>query len=275
MTKKAFVIGHPISHSRSPLIHGTWLDAYGIDGSYEAIDVAPDDLAVFIDRLRRGEFAGGNVTIPHKEPVFALCDSVDPMARAIGAVNTLVGQAGGRIHGFNTDFIGFLGNLDQNAPGWSNGLDEAIVLGAGGACRAVLVALRERGVRRVHLLNRTAGKAEALAGIMGPTVHPAPLEAFADLAPRAGLLVNTTSIGMHGTRFEQLPLARLPGEALVTDLVYVPLETPLLADARARGLKTVDGLGMLLHQAVPGFEAWFGVRPDVTPELRRRIEATL
>jgi len=274
MTVRAFVIGHPISHSRSPLIHGTWLNAYGIDGSYDAIDVEPTVLPALFERLRRGEFAGGNVTIPLKEPVFALCDSVDPLARTIGAVNTLV-ASGSKVHGFNTDFMGFLGNLDQQAPGWSEGLDEAIVLGAGGASRAILVALRERGVKRVHLLNRTAATAEAVAGQIGDPVRAASWSSLAELAPRAGLLVNTTSVGMHGTAFAELPLERLPGSALVTDLVYVPLRTPLLAQAQQRGLRTVDGLGMLLHQAVPGFEAWFGVRPEVTPALRTAVEATL
>ena len=273
--KRAFVIGHPIKHSRSPLIHGTWISAYGIDGSYEAIDVARADLPAFVQRLRDGEFAGGNVTIPHKEAVFALCDSVDPLAEKIGAVNTLVGQPGGKVRGFNTDFMGFLGNLDQNAPGWSDGLETAIVLGAGGAARAVLVALQHRGVKTVHILNRTADKAEALARDLGGPFVPGRLDDYMRLAPTAGLLVNTTSIGMHDTRFENLPLDVLPHTALVTDIVYVPLRTSLLLDAQAIGLRTVDGLGMLLHQAVPGFESWFGVRPEVTAELRAKIEATL
>ncbi|WP_375451099.1 shikimate dehydrogenase [uncultured Devosia sp.] len=274
MSIKAFVIGHPINHSRSPLIHGTWLAEHQIDGSYAAIAIAPDELEPFFARLRAGEFAGGNVTIPHKEAVFALCDSVDPLARSIGAVNTLVVTAG-RVHGTNTDYLGFLGNLDAGAPDWSERLDQAIVLGAGGAARAVLVALHSRGIRPVHVLNRTLDNAEQLArSIHGPFLaHP--LAAFADLAPRAGLVVNTTSIGMHGTRFQDLDLDLLPPAALVTDIVYVPLQTPLLAAAAARGLRTVDGLGMLLHQAVPGFEAWFGVRPEVTPALRARIAATL
>lgn len=273
--KRAFVIGHPIKHSRSPLIHGNWLTAYGIDGSYEAIDVAPDALGAFVERLRSGEFVGGNVTIPHKEAVFELCDSVDPLATTIGAVNTLVRQNDGRIHGFNTDFMGFLGNLDQNAPGWSEGLESVVVLGAGGAARAILVALRHRGVREVHVLNRTVDKAEALAKSLGPAFVPGKLDDFEHLASAAGLVVNTTSIGMHDTRFENLPLEALPKKAIVTDIVYVPLVTPLLADARKLGLRTVDGLGMLLHQAVPGFEAWFGVRPEVTPGLRSKIEVTL
>ncbi|MBN9315952.1 MAG: shikimate dehydrogenase [Devosia sp.] len=273
--KKAFVIGHPIKHSRSPLIHGTWIAEHRIDGSYEAIDVAPEALPAFVDSIRAGAFVGGNVTIPHKEAVFALCDSVDPLARTIGAVNTLVAQPEGRIHGFNTDYMGFLGNLDQNAPGWSDRRVRAIVLGAGGAARAVLVALRERGFSEIVLLNRTVDKAVALAAEIGGPVVAGALGEFASYAAGAGLVVNTTSIGMHDTRFEDLELGLLSRTALVTDIVYVPLVTPLLADARALGLRTVDGLGMLLHQAIPGFEAWFGVRPAVTRELRARVEATL
>jgi len=273
--KKAFVIGHPIKHSRSPLIHGTWLAQHGIEGSYEAIDVAPGDLPAFIDRLRQGEFAGGNVTIPHKEAVFALCDEVDPLAKTIGAANTLVRQPGGNLRGFNTDYMGFLGNLDQNAPGWDAKLGRAIVLGAGGASRAILVALRERGYDEIVILNRTEEKAVALALEISGPFTPGRLDEFAEFAPTADLLVNTTSIGMHGSRFDNLDLTLLPRTALVTDAVYVPLVTPLVADARTLGLRTVDGLGMLLHQAIPGFEAWFGVRPEVTPELRAKIEATL
>ncbi len=274
MTTKAFVIGHPIAHSRSPLIHGTWLAEHGIDGSYEPIDVAPEALPAFFERLRSGEFAGGNVTIPHKEAVFDLCDSVDPLARTIGAVNTLVVE-GRRVRGTNTDYLGFLGNLDAAAPGWSDGLETAVVLGAGGAARAILVALQARGVGSILLLNRTRETAERLASELPGEIVPAGLADFNHVASPAGLVVNTTSIGMHGSRFEGLDLSVLRPGSLVTDIVYVPLETPLLADARALGLRTVDGLGMLLHQAVPGFEAWFGTRPSVTPALRARIEATL
>lgn len=274
MTIKAFVIGHPINHSRSPLIHGTWLAEHGIDGSYEAIDVAPDDLPAFFERLRQGEFAGGNVTIPHKEAVFALCDEVDPLARTIGAVNTLVVRDG-KVFGSNTDYLGFLGNLDAAVPGWSEGPADAMVIGAGGAARAVLVALQRRNGGKVHILNRTLANAQALVDeIEGPfSAHG--FGDFAELAPRTGIVINTTSIGMHGTRFDWLDFSLLPDRTLVTDIVYVPLMTPLLAEAAAHGFKTVDGLGMLLHQAVPGFEAWFGVRPEVTPELRARVEATL
>lgn len=274
MPTKAFVIGHPIAHSRSPLIHGTWIKEHNLDGSYEAIDVSPEQLPAFFDRLRGGEFAGGNVTIPHKEAVFALCNSVDELARTIGAVNTLVAEDG-KVRGTNTDYLGFLGNLDAGAPGWSDGLDEAIVIGAGGAARAILVALRSRNVDKIHILNRTLANAEALAAEIDGPFEAHGFEDFAALAPTAGLVVNTSSVGMHGTRFDWLDHALLPETALVTDIVYTPLITPLLADAQARGLKTVDGLGMLLHQAVPGFAAWFGVTPEVTPALREAIEETL
>ncbi len=273
MTIKAFVIGHPIAHSRSPLIHGTWIAEHGIDGSYEAIDVAPAALPGFFERLRAGEFAGGNVTIPHKEAVFALCDSVDPLARTIGAVNTLVARDG-KVHGTNTDYLGFLGNLDAGAPDWSGGKKPAIVLGAGGAARAILVALKSRSIP-VILLNRTRATADRLAREIGGDISTGELADFNAAAPSAGLVVNTTSIGMHGSRFEGFDLDLLPSDTLVTDIVYAPLVTPLLADAKARGLRIVDGLGMLLHQAVPGFEAWFGIRPLVTKDLRTRIEATL
>ncbi|WP_173088392.1 shikimate dehydrogenase [Devosia sp. 1635] len=273
MTRKAFVIGHPIAHSRSPLIHGTWLAEHGIDGTYEAIDVAPAELPGFFERLRGGEFAGGNVTIPHKEAVFALCDTVDPLARSIGAVNTLVAEHG-HVHGTNTDYLGFLGNLDQGAPGWSEGLEAAIVLGAGGAARAILVALQSRNIP-IILLNRTRQTADRLAQSIGGDIDVADLEEFNSIAPSAGLVVNTSSVGMHGTGFADFDLGQLRRDVLVTDLVYVPLQTPLLADAAAHGLRIVDGLGMLLHQAVPGFAAWFGIQPEVTPQLRARIEATL
>lgn len=271
--KRAFVIGHPIAHSRSPLIHNHWLKTYGIAGSYEAIDVAPDDLPGFFDRLRAGEFIGGNVTIPHKEMAFALADALDPLAETIGAVNTLTTDHG--VYGTNTDYLGFLGNLDQTAPGWDEGLKEVVVLGAGGSARAVLVALKSRNIPSIHLLNRTLKNAEDLAIDLEGPIRAGTLGDFAKVAGTAGLVVNTSSIGMNGSRFDDLDLGVLPKSAIVTDIVYVPLVTPLLADARARGLRTVDGLGMLLHQAVPGFEAWFGRRPEVTPELRALVEASL
>ncbi|WP_116652463.1 shikimate dehydrogenase [Pelagibacterium sediminicola] len=267
MTIKAFVIGHPIAHSRSPLIHGTWLTRHGIDGSYEPIDVAPEGLWAFIDALRKGAFVGGNATIPHKEALVSLCDAVDPLAEKIGAVNTLT-VSNGRILGSNSDYLGFLSNLDATGPGWDENLERAIVLGAGGASRAILAALEARKIPDIVLLNRNLARAESLAAEFGGNITPAPLDEFARFAPAAGLVVNTSAVGMGGTRFEGLDLGALPGHAVVNDIVYTPLVTPLLADAKARGLRTVDGLGMLLYQAVPGFAAWFGTTPEVTPGLR-------
>ncbi len=276
--KKAFVIGYPIKHSRSPLIHGHWLAEHGIEGSYEPIEVAPAELPAFLDRIRSGEFVGGNVTVPHKEDAWKLVDFRDVDTEHLKAFNTLSQLAtadGIAIYGQNTDLYGFLANLDQQAPRWDACIDNAIVLGAGGAARAVAAALALRVSGIVRVLNRTADRAKALAADMPGRLEGYGLDSFASLAPDTQFVVNTTTIGMHGTRFEGLPLDLLPKSALVTDIVYVPLVTPLLADARALGLRTVDGLGMLLHQAVPGFEAWFGVRPEVTPELRAKIEATL
>jgi shikimate dehydrogenase len=277
--KRAFVIGHPISHSRSPLIHGHWLQRHGIAGSYEAIDVAPAELPAFLARLRTGEFVGGNITIPLKERAVELCDTRDPEAEIIGAVNTLGLAPQGRIHGANTDHLGFAANLDQEAPGWDKGGGMAIVIGAGGAARAVLLALAKRGLGPIHLLNRTQERATTLAQELAPRlgqpIHAGPLNDLKGLAPNARLLVNTSAMGMHGADEQSLPLDGLNREALVTDIVYAPLLTPLLQAAAGRGNRTVDGLGMLLHQAVPGFARWFGVTPEVTGELRALVEATL
>ncbi|MDX8467736.1 shikimate dehydrogenase [Mesorhizobium sp. VK23B] len=271
--KKAFVTGHPIAHSRSPKIHGHWLAKYGIDGSYEAIDVRPEDFPVFLKSLGENGYRGGNVTIPHKEAAFALVERRDEAADAIGAVNTLWLEEG-VLWGGNTDGLGFAGNLDEHAPGWAaNG--PAVVLGAGGASRAVIHALKQRGVKDIRIVNRTLARAQELADRFGAGVSAHGDGAVAELLADAGLLINTTALGMHGNEALAADPAGLPGHAIVTDIVYVPLETPLLAAARARGLKTVDGLGMLLHQAVPGFERWFGKRPEVTPELRRMIVADI
>ncbi len=270
---RAFVIGHPIAHSRSPKIHGHWLKSYGLAGSYEAIDVAPGDLAGFIAALRENGFRGGNVTIPHKEAVFELVDRIDTAAERIGAVNTLW-FGDGRLWGGNTDAHGFAANLDEHAPGWAaNG--PAVVLGAGGAARAIIYALKERGVRDIRILNRTLERAGDLRDRFGKGISAHRLEAAGELLADAGLLVNTTALGMHGNEGLPADPAALPDKAIVTDIVYVPLETPLLAAARARGLACVDGLGMLLHQAVPGFERWFGKRPEVTAELRDLVLADL
>jgi len=273
--KKAFVIGHPIAHSRSPKIHGHWLAAHGIAGSYEAIDVAPADLSAFLAGLRKNGFSGGNVTLPHKEAVFAGAGRRDEAAELIGAVNTLWFEDGILVGG-NTDAYGFAANLDEYAPGWAAD-GPAVVLGAGGAARAVIHALKTRGVNDIRIANRTLARAEELRDRFGAGITAHPLEAVPELLGDTDLLVNTTSVGMAGKGKEELPAdpALLPPHAVVTDIVYVPLETPLLAAARTRGLTTVDGLGMLLHQAVPGFERWFAIRPQVTPELRALIVADL
>jgi shikimate dehydrogenase len=274
--RKAFVCGHPIAHSRSPRIHGYWLETYGIAGSYEAIDVAPQDAAHFFATLKERGFAGGNVTIPHKEAAYAAAARRDEAAEAIGAVNTLWFEDGVLCSG-NTDAIGFAANLDDQAPGWTKA-GPAVVLGAGGAARAVIQALKERSFGDIRVINRTVVRAEELADRFGEGVSAHPAAATSELLADAGLLINTTALGMAGKDGGgALPAdpAALPRHAIVTDIVYVPLETPLLAAARARGLKTVDGLGMLLHQAVPGFERWFGKRPEVTRELRDMIVADM
>ncbi|TPJ66934.1 shikimate dehydrogenase [Mesorhizobium sp. B2-6-1] len=272
-TKKAFVTGHPIKHSRSPKIHGHWLARYGIDGSYQAIDVAPQDFAEFLKTLQASGYLGGNVTIPHKEAAFALVEHLDEAAQQIGAVNTLWLEDG-QLWGGNTDSHGFAANLDDHAPGWaSNG--PAVVLGAGGASRAVIHALKQRGIHDIRIVNRTLARAAELRDRFGAGVSAHGMAATGELLADAGLLINTTALGMQGNEGLAADPALLPDHAIVTDIVYVPLETPLLAAASARKLKTVDGLGMLLNQAVPGFERWFGVRPQVTPELRALVEADL
>lgn len=274
--KKAFVVGHPIAHSRSPLIHGHWLAEHGIAGSYARVAVAPDDFEAFFRRLQESGFAGGNVTIPHKEAAFALSHGLTPRARAIGAVNTLVVGPDGLISGDNTDAPGFCAHLDQSlGDGWPERAGSALVLGAGGAARAIVVGLAERGLSRIVVANRTRARAETVAALAPGIATAIAWDDTPHALPDTGLLVNTTSLGMAGHPPLDIDLDALPAHAAVADIVYVPLETPLLAAARARGLAAVDGLGMLLHQAVPGFEAWFGVRPIVTAALRDRIVADL
>lgn len=270
---RAFVCGHPVKHSRSPKIHGHWLKTLGIAGSYEAIDVAPHDFADFLTSLEKRGFVGGNVTIPHKEMALTLVDRLEPSAEEIGAVNT-VWLRDGRLYGANTDFHGFAANLDQRHPGWDAG-KTAVVLGAGGASRAIIYALKLRGLTDIRVLNRTVSRAQELADAFGPAVSAHALADAKALLTDATLVVNTTSLGMHGDSNLPIDADWLAPDTLVTDLVYVPLETPLLAAARQRGLPTVDGLGMLLHQATFGFEQWFGVEPEVTEELRELIIADL
>jgi shikimate dehydrogenase len=267
---KAFVVGHPIAHSRSPLIHGHWLKQHGLAGSYERIDVAPTEFERFFRGFAASGFSGGNVTIPHKEAAFRLADVTTERARRLEAVNTLWIEDG-RVHGDNTDLTGFLANLDHALGPWS--ARNALVLGAGGAARGIVAALLERGVETIVVANRTDGKARELAAFAPSRIEPA---AWSDITARlayADLLVNTTSLGMAGAPALDVDLAGLPRQAIVADIVYVPLETPLLAQARRQGLRAVEGLGMLLHQAVPGFERWFGVTPQVTAELRALVEA--
>jgi shikimate dehydrogenase len=268
----ACLIGWPAAHSRSPLIHHYWLRTLGIEGGYVIEAVPPDELGDFVLRLSLRGFVGANITIPHKERALAL-SKPDDRARAVGAANTLWYDQG-ELRSTNTDVEGFINNLDACAPGWDMA-EDALVLGAGGSARAVLFGLIERGIKRVHLVNRTMARARALADQFGATVLPAAWDAAGDLLPRANLLVNTTSLGMHGQPELELDVGLLPSNAVVADLVYVPLETPLLTAARERGLKTADGLGMLLYQAVRGFELWFGRRPEVTSELRALIKADL
>src|SRR5487761_1951377 len=270
--RAACLIGWPAAPSRSPLIHHYWLRTLGIEGGYDIEAVPPEGFAEFVLHLSAHGFVGANVTIPHKERALAL-SVPDARARAVGAANTLWYEDG-ELRSTNTDIEGFINNLDACAQGW-DAVDDALVLGAGGSSRAVVFGLVERGIRRVYLANRTIERARALADQFGAMVHPIAWGAIGDALPRAGLLVNTTSLGMHGQPALELDTGLLPSHALVADLVYVPLETPLLAAARRRGLRTADGLGMLLHQAVRGFELWFGRRPEVTEELRALIEADL
>ena len=268
--RTATVIGWPISHSRSPLIHGYWLRHYGIEGRYERRPVPPEDLRAFIDVLRRGELAGSNVTLPHKEAVLPLIDETDSFVRSIGAANTLWTESG-KVFATNTDTYGFLTNLEMAQPGWQHGKGIPVVLGAGGAARAALHGLLTCGLERVRLINRSPARALALSRHFGGGIEVVGWDDRLRTLGDTSLLVNCTSLGMVGNAPLDLPLARLPASAIVYDLVYVPRETPLLAQAKARGLRTVDGLGMLLHQAVPGFERWFGRRPEVTAGLYRLV----
>ena len=269
-TKRAGVMGWPVGHSLSPRIHGYWLDRYGIDGRYDLLPVPPEDLESRVKSLAADGLVGANVTVPHKEAALRAADSADANARRVGAANTLVVGADGKVAASNTDGFGFLENLRAGAPDWRASSGPAVILGAGGAARAVAAALLDAGAPRLILLNRTRERADVLAKDLGKITVVSWSERERILAD-AALLVNATTLGMTGQPDLSLDLGRLPKTALVNDIVYRPLVTPLLASARARGNRTVDGLGMLLHQARPGFEAWFGVRPEVTEDLRRRV----
>ncbi len=271
--KVAGVIGWPVSHSRSPAIHGYWLLRYGIDGVYVPFPVRPGDVYDVIRMLPRLGLAGANITLPHKETVLRAVDQVDPLARRIGAVNTIITEVDGSLHGSNTDAYGFREHLRAAAPGWRPG--KAVVLGAGGSARAVVAALVDAGASEVRLANRTAARAERVADDIGGPITAIAWDEREAALDGAGLLVNATSLGMDGGPPLEIALDALPAGAVVNDIVYTPLETPLLAAARRHGLTAVDGLGMLLHQARPGFAAWFGADPAVDDALRAHVLAGL
>lgn len=264
----AGVIGHPISHSKSPRMHGYWLDQLGIAGHYVPMDVAPDKLEMVVRMLPHAGFCGVNITIPHKERVLEIADTVTELAARIGAANTLTFSEDGQIHADNTDSYGFLENLRHGTPNWKPDGGPAVIFGAGGASRAVIIALQDAGVPSIFLANRTRSRADALKAEFSGNISVIDWDAVDAHLGNASLLVNTTSLGMTGSPPLTLNIEALPSSAVVTDLVYAPLETDLLKSARANGCDVVDGLGMLLYQGVPGFERWFGVRPEVTGDLR-------
>ena len=264
----AGVIGTPIAHSKSPQLHTHWLKTYGIQGHYIPMDVSAQDLEQVVRMLPRMGFVGVNVTIPHKEAILSIADLVTDRAILIGAANTLIFRKDGRIHADNTDGYGFLENLKTGAPGWSARSGPAAVLGAGGAARAVIASLLDAGVPEILLSNRTRVRAEKLKSDFGSRLRIFDWVQAGNMLDHAALVVNTTSLGMIGKGELRVPLDGLRKDSVVTDLVYAPLKTKLLEAAEDAGCVTVDGLGMLLHQAAPGFEAWFGRRPEVTPELR-------
>jgi shikimate dehydrogenase len=270
--KAVCVIAWPAAHSRSPLIHNYWIKQHGLNAEYRREAVPPERFADFVTHLREHGYIGANVTVPHKVPALGV-STPDERARAVGAANTLW-YDDGTLRSTNTDVEGFLANLDSATPGWDRGLESAVVLGAGGGARAAVFALLAREVRRIYVINRTIERAEGLRKQFGARIFPAAWDEITGLLGGAGLLVNTTTLGMVGQPPLEVNL-RCPASLVVADLVYAPLVTPLLAAARERGLRTADGLGMLLHQAVRGFELWFGIRPEVTAELRALVEADL
>lgn len=267
----AGVIGHPVSHSKSPLLHGHWLARYGLRGHYIPMDISGQDLPHVLNNLPKMGFVGANVTIPHKEAVLEIADVISDRASVIGAANTLTFQADGKLYADNTDGYGFIANLKQMAPDWSALSGPALVLGAGGASRAIVAALLQEGAPEVMIANRTRSRAETLKSHFGGKVSVVDWTQASNSASEVATLVNTTSLGMQGKEKLRFSVDALAQSTLVTDIVYTPLETELLRDARAHGCRTVDGLGMLLHQATPGFERWFGYVPQVDEALRHAI----
>lgn len=269
----AGVMGAPVWHSKSPDLHGYWLRKYGIRGHYVPLEVAQVDLEEVLAAMPRMGFVGANVTIPHKETVLRLAESVSDRAALIGAANTITFRSDGKIHADNTDGYGFLENLRQGAPGWQADAGPCAVIGAGGGARAVIASLLEAGAQEIRITNRTRSRAEALRAEFGTKVQVCDWVQACAAIEGAATVVNTTSLGMTGKSEFRVPLDGLSPDAVVTDLVYTPLDTGLLLRAREIGCRTVDGLGMLLHQAVPGFERWFGVRPEVDAALREAVLA--
>lgn len=277
-TRLAGIMGWPVAHSRSPALHNFWLVEHGIDGVYVPLPVRPEQLVQALRALAVLGFRGCNLTIPHKQSALSIVDRVEPLAQRIGAINTVIVAADNRLEGRNTDVYGFRENLRDCAPDWDPAAGPAVVLGAGGAARAVVAALLEAGVAEIRLVNRTLARAERLAEDLAARpaqISTQPWQARSAALQDAGLVVNTTSLGMVGEADLELDLSDLPSDAVVADIVYVPLETSLLAAARRRGHRTVDGLGMLLHQGRPGFEAWFGTPVRVSRELRAAVLTTL
>jgi shikimate dehydrogenase len=274
MTRRACVIGHPVAQARSPVLHRYWLNKYAIDGDYAREDVPPDKIADFLDRLAARGYVGANITVPHKAAAYLALDQADAVATALKVANT-IWLEDGKLHGTNTDVHGFLANLDEVLPDWHLEAEQAVVLGAGGGARAVVYGLLQRDLTRVVVINRTLARARAFTVEFGERVTAATFDELSAWLQDADVLVNTTSLGMAGQPPLTVDLAPLPASAIVYDIVYVPLETELLAGARARGLRTVDGLGMLLHQAVPAFERFFGRRPTVTQGLREAVLADI
>jgi len=276
-TRLAGIMGWPVAHSRSPALHNFWIAEQRVEGAYVPLPVLPERLSQALRALPLLGFRGCNLTLPHKELALAVVDRIDPLAQRIGAVNTIVVAADGSLEGSNSDVYGFRENLRDGAPDWDPGRGPAVVLGAGGSARAVIAALSEAGVAEIRIVNRTVARAATLADDLGGLAPKLTVHGFDErdeVLAGAGLVVNTTSLGMAGQPPLDLDLSRLPPWAVVVDIVYVPLETPLLAAARERGLRTVDGLGMLLHQGRPGFEAWFGAPARVTEELRAAVLKT-
>ena len=272
--KLAGVMGWPVAHSRSPVIHNHWIAHHGLRGAYVQLPVRPEQLGMALRALPVLGFAGCNLTIPHKVAALQLLDHVDPLAQRIGAVNTVVVEQDQSLTGRNTDGFGYIHSLLDAQPGWRADTGPAMVVGAGGASRAILVSLIDQGATEIRLSNRSWAKAHDMAQEFGGPVRAIPWEDRHDALAGTTLLVNTTNQGMHGEAPLDLRLDALPPQALVSDIIYVPMETALLAAARARGNVTVNGLGMLLHQARPAFEAWFGVMPHITPALLEQVNAT-